>query len=268
MTTSPDVRDAGLLLRYALTSALSPDRHETYGRLLDRYHADPDLRGAFDEIAAGVGVRVLASDRRTGLVLSAEEDSPLSAGDTSQWLSISSAADRLIYGVALAGAAAWFYPNARALRDPGDRRGHAIDVDALIRRHAAEVESGQIVMEDDLGDAWDAYVARKQVEESKTNGKLRRKCTVAMCEQALTMLAYFGLLMVDRTAQAPRPELTMWRATDRFRAHVAASGGPLAWHTIAHSDALEHLAAERDSGAEQAGEDDPAGDWADDGAQE
>jgi len=36
----------------------------------------------------------------------------------------------------------------------------------------------------------------------------------------------------------------VWRSTDRFRAHVAASGGPLAWQTIARSRISERLSGD------------------------
>jgi hypothetical protein len=55
------------------------------------------------------------------------------------------------------------------------------------------------------------------------------------------MLAAFGLVVVDKTIASPRVELRVWRSTDRFRAHVAASGGPLAWQTIARSRISERL---------------------------
>jgi hypothetical protein len=35
----------------------------------------------------------------------------------------------------------------------------------------------------------------------------------------------------------------VWRSTDRFRAHVAAGGGPLAWQTIARSRIPDRLHA-------------------------
>lgn len=235
MSARDDARDAGLLLRYALDHTLTPARHDTYSQLLDRYHTDPDLRTAFEETATGLGVRVLTADRTTGLVLTAEADSPMAVTDTSPWLRIRGAADRMVYGVALSGVAAWCYPNARAVREPGTRRVTAVDVDRLIREHAAAVEAGDIGLDDGLGEAWHEYSSnRRQVAETPS-GQLKRDCTVRMCEDVLMMLAAFGLLVVDRTVTPPRAELKVWRSTDRFRAHVAASGGPLVWQTIAHS---------------------------------
>lgn len=241
MTARDDARDAGMLLRYALDHTLSPGRHDTYSQLLDRYHTDPELRTAFDQVTAGLGVRVLTADRMTGLVLTAETDSPLAVSDTSPWLRIRGAADRMVYGVALGAVAAWCYPNARAVREPGTRRVTAVDVDRLVREHAAAVETGEVGLDEPLGDAWREYAHhRKQVAETP-GGLLKRDCTVRMCEDVLGMLAAFGLLVVDRTVPPPRAELKVWRSTDRFRAHVAASGGPLAWQTIAHSGVADRL---------------------------
>lgn len=235
MTARDDARDAGLLLRFALDHTSSPGRNDTYGQLLDRYHTDPDLRSAFDQVAAGLGARVLTADRMTGLVLSAESDSPLAVGDTSRWLRIRGVADRMVYGVALGAVAAWCYPSARAVREPGTRRVTAVDADRLVREHAAAVESGELSLDEPLGEAWREYAHRRKQAAETLNGTLKRDCTVRMCEDVLSMLADFGLVVVDRTVPPPRAELKVWRSTDRFRAHVAASGGPLAWQTIAYS---------------------------------
>ena len=238
MTARDDARDAGLLLRYGLDHTLSPARHDTYRRLLDRYQADPDLRSCFDETAAALGVRVLAADRIAGLVLTAEPDSPLAVADTHRWLRIGGTADRMIYGLALGGVAAWCYPNARAVREPGTRRVTAVDADRLIREHAAAVAAEQTELQGGFGKAWQEYAQRKQAEETP-NGNLKRHCTVKMCEDVLVMLADFGLVVTDRTAPPPRADLRVWRSTDRFRAHVAASGGPLAWQTITGSPSCD-----------------------------
>jgi hypothetical protein len=231
VTVRDDARDAGLLLRYALGRS-SPARSDAYTRLLDRYNSDPDLRTAFDETASGLGLRVLAIDRTTGLVLTAEPDSPLAVTDTRQWLRIRGVSDRMVYGVALGGVAAWCYPNARSLREPGTRRVTAVDADKLVREHAAVLTSGDSA--GTLGAAWSEYARRNQATETD-GGRLRRDCTVRMCEDVLAMLAAFGLVVADKTVPPLRPDLGVWRSTDRFRAHVAAGGGPLVWQTISSS---------------------------------
>ena len=244
MSARDDARDAGLLLRYALDPASVPARDDIYGRLLDRYHTDPDLRTAFDETAGALGVRVLTADRVTGLVLSAEPESPLAVRDTSPWLRIRGVADRMVYGLALGAAAAWCYPNARAVREPGTRRVTAIDVDRLIREHAASIDAGETTPEHTLGEVWHEYAHnRKQVAETPT-GQLKRDCTVRMCEDALAMLAAFGLLIADRTVPPPRADLKVWRSTDRFRAHVSAGGGPLVWQAMTRSGLPDRLHGE------------------------
>jgi hypothetical protein len=231
VTVRDDARDAGLLLRYALGRS-SPARSDAYTRLLDRYHSDPELRTAFDETASGLGLRVLAIDRTTGLVLTAEPDSPLAVTDTRQWLRIRGVSDRMVYGVALGGVAAWCYPNARSLREPGTRRVTAVDADKLAREHAGVLMSGDSAST--LGAAWSEYARRNQATETD-GGRLRRDCTVRMCEDVLAMLAAFGLVVADKTVPPLRPDLGVWRSTDRFRAHVAAGGGPLVWQTISSS---------------------------------
>jgi hypothetical protein len=247
MTTRDDARDAGLLLRYSLDHTSSPARYDAYARLLDRYQSDPDLRTLFDETAAGLGVRVLAADRTTGLVLTAEPDSPLAVTDTQRWLRIRGVSDRMIYGLALGGVAAWCYPNARSVREPGTRRVTAVDADRLIRDHAAALASREDVGNEALGSARDEYARRKQAEDTD-GGRLKRYCTVKMCEDVLEMLAAFGLVVPDRTVPPPRADLHVWRSTDRFRAHVGAAGGPLVWQTMISAPAAEHNAGRDEAG--------------------
>jgi hypothetical protein len=249
MTARDDARDVGLLLRYALEHASSPARHDAYARLLDRYQSDPDLRTLFDETGAGLGVRVLAADRTTGLVLTAEPDSPLAVIDTQRWLRIRGVSDRMIYGLALGGIAAWCYPNARSVREPGTRRVTAVDADRLIRDHAAALASREDSGNEVLGAAWVAYTERKQVELTPS-GLLKRHCTVKMCEDVLEMLAVFGLVVPDKTILAPRTDLGVWRSTDRFRAHVGTAGGPLVWQTIVSAPTT----TERDPDSDEEGD--------------
>lgn len=125
-------------------------------------------------------------------------------------------------------------PNARAVREPGTRRVTAIDADRLIREHAAALAAEDSEPGDGLGKAWQEYTQRKQAEETP-NANLKRHCTVRMCEDVLMMLSDFGLVVTDRTAPPPRADLKVWRSTDRFRAHVAAGGGPLVWQTLTAS---------------------------------
>src|SRR5439155_7330392 len=105
----------------------------------------------------------------------------------------------------------------------------------------AAVEDGDIELDAALGDAWREYAHNRKGVAGTRTGQLKRDCTVFMCEEALAMLAAFGLLVMDRTVRPPRGDLKVWRSTDRFRAHVAASGGPLVWQTITRSGMPERL---------------------------
>src|SRR5260370_37373194 len=118
MATHDDARDRGLLLRCAVDHTLSPVRHDVYGRLLDGYQSDPDLRTLFDEVTARLGVRVLTADRTPGLGLTAESDSPLAVTDTQRWRRARAVADRTVYGLVTAGICAWCYPRAGQVRHP------------------------------------------------------------------------------------------------------------------------------------------------------
>ncbi|OIV38530.1 hypothetical protein BIV57_05190 [Mangrovactinospora gilvigrisea] len=224
MTERDDARDAGLLLLYVLNPAALPARNGMYGDLLDRFVADPDFRGICEENYTALGLRVLGARRSAGLIVGADPDSPLAVTGTDRWLRITCSDDRLIYGLSLAGAAAWCYPTAHALTDSATRRVTAPDVDRLIRQRATALEASG--PDQRLGAAWGVYKPRQQAVTT-SQGRLRRTCTVRMCEDTLAMLGHFRLLISDTTVQGPRPDLKVWRSTDRFRLHIAGTGGPL-----------------------------------------
>ncbi|MFE7115524.1 hypothetical protein ACFU99_08890 [Streptomyces sp. NPDC057654] len=228
MISRDDARDLGLFLRYAFDASASPGRLDAYGRVLELFHAAPELRTAANEVLRALGTTLLAADRTAGFVLAAEPGSPLAVTYTRKLLPLGGTQHRLVYGLALAGVTAWCFPNARAVREPGTRRVTALDVDRLIRGQAAAIEAGSTEGEGGLGPAWEAYDRQhKQVVATKKSGRLRRNTTAKMCEDVLQLLASFNLLVADTTMPPPRRDLSVWRSTDRFRAHVAATGAPL-----------------------------------------
>jgi hypothetical protein len=89
------------------------------------------------------------------------------------------------------------------------------------------------------------------VEETDNSRRLKRYCTVHMCEDVLVMLAAFGLMVPDRTVPPPRADLGVWRSTDRFRAHVGSAGAPFAWQTMNDSPgtAEPNLGADEEEGS-------------------
>lgn len=235
---------ASQLLAFGLDRHARPTSNADYTELIDQFRDDPDYRRKVEQVADGLGLVVLDASHAAGLVLGAAEQSPLATTETDlrALLRFQSADDRMIYGVAFAGIAAWCYPTSQDVADRIVRPVTAMDADRIIREHAKALATGETVLEEDLSDAWQAYATRKRVEETKT-GRLARHCTIKMCDQALDVLGHYGLMVPDQTVDPPRSDLGVWRPTEHFRAQVARTGGPLAWQTLAHSPVPERVVA-------------------------
>jgi hypothetical protein len=233
---------AAHLLALGLDRQTRPTADADYGELVDLFRDDPDFRNRVQQIADGLGLTVLDATPAAGLILGASEDSPLAVTevDLRALLRFQGAEDRMIYGVAFAGIAAWCYPTSQDVADRIARPVSAMDTDRLIREHAKALTTGETVLEEDLSDAWQAYATRKRIEETKT-GRLTRHCTIKMCDAALGALAHYGLMTPDQSVDPPRDDLGVWRPTEHFRAQVARTGGPLAWQALAHSPVPERV---------------------------
>jgi hypothetical protein len=239
-----DTMQAALLVRLGLDVGSRPTADPEYAELLALFRDDPAFRSKVNAVAGGLGLSVLDANTSVGLVLSADETSPLAVtgADLKRDLKWNSARERMVYGVAFAGAAAWCYPNSQAVASRTARTGTGVDVDRLVREHGARLAAGDVMLEDGLSEAWTAFEDTKQVEVTGT-GKLSRHCTVKMCDLALRTLADHGLMMEDRTATPPRDGIAVFRPTDRFRLLVGRTGGPLAWQALAHSGVPDDVVA-------------------------
>jgi hypothetical protein len=228
------------LLAYALDPARRPSSDQQYRELLNRFRTDPAFTQTVTGLATALGLSILAADDLHGLILDAAQASPFAP--TLDYLRESlgiaaSTDDRIIYGLIIAGIAAWCYPTAASLAEPGLRQVRARDVEQKLRAICecmAADSNGRSDNAEELKHAWDAYRTRKPVNPGKGGG-LRHDCTMFMVGRALRWLADQRFLLKDPVD----PEL--FRATDRFRHHVNAAASHAAYRVIA-----EALVAEDD----------------------
>lgn len=237
-----DARDANELLAHALHPGRRPRADERYRRLLRRYQTEPGFTEIVNALAEPLGLRVLAADELHGLVVDATEGSPFAPTLESLRRSLripSTVEDRLIYGLIVAGISAWCYPTADSFAEPGLRHVRAAQVERKLRELCERLGRQQATSgeEAELARAFAAYAARKPYKQGKGGG-LTHDCTLWMVGHVLRWLAEQQFLVRD-----PKdPEL--YRATDRFRHHVAAAASRRAYDLIASAVAAGRSAEE------------------------
>lgn len=227
-----DAREANELIGYALGAANRPRADERYRLLLRRFQTEPAFAEAVNALAEPLGLRILAADDLFGLILDATERSPFAPTLEVLRKSLripSTVEDRLIYGLIIAGIAAWCYPTADAFSEPGLRHVRASQVERKLRelceRLAADLRDGADA-EPDLARAFEAYAGRKPYKQGKGGG-MTHDCTLWMVGHTLRWLADQQFLIRDAK------DSELYRATDRFRHHVNAAASRRAYELIA-----------------------------------
>lgn len=228
-----DAREANELIGYALGGASRPRSDERYRVLLRRFQTEPAFAEAVNALAEPLGLRILAADDLFGLILDATERSPFAPTLEALRKSLkipSTVEDRLIYGLIIAGIAAWCYPTGDAFAEPGLRHVRASQVERKLRELCEKLSrdtAGQgLDVEPDLARAFHAYAARKPYKEGK-GGAMTHDCTLWMVGHTLRWLADQQFLIRDAK------DSELYRATDRFRHHVNAAASRRAYALIA-----------------------------------
>lgn len=236
-TTEPasdQVAAATQLVVLALDPARRPATDDGYRELIDRYHSSAAFSKTVRRAADGMGLVPLHSDDIIGLVLAARPSSALATDARwfRQQVTVRSVEDRLLYGMIVAGIAAYSFPSKQALVDPSTEPFHVVHIDEFISSHTAQVAAGDIALEDDLVGAWQAWDDRPQAELTQ-GGSYKAHTRLKMIQQVCHLLADLGLLLPDS-----RQDDT-FRPTDRFRHHLAAHAGTLAYHAFVHSPVVD-----------------------------
>lgn len=242
--TAEQTADASVLVAFAIQPTVRPSSEPDYLRLVRLYMDDTvGLAQLVTVVLGGLGLRPVGASERSGLVVAAEDGSPLAlrledykARLEGGW----ETPDRFLHGLLHVAVATWCYPSDLHLqrRDtvtitvPGVMRW----LDALAETRAAEATEEEAPTAPELEEGWrlwrqlsnvDDSADRRSVPSSKP-GRLR---------QVLGVLERQGLLraMLDGS----------WQTTERYQLMVTdaasdpafAEFGELARRTQGRSDA-------------------------------
>lgn len=224
-----DAREANELLGHALGTTTRPRADERYRALLRRFQTEPAFAEVVNGLAEPLGLRILAADDLHGLILDATERSPFAPtldGIRKSLRIPATVEDRLIYGLIIAGVAAWCYPTADAFSEPGLRHVRASQVERKLRELCERLATELSEDEPDLARAFHAFAGRKPYKQGKGGG-MTHDCTLWMVGHTLRWLAEQQFLIRDAK------DAELYRATDRFRHHVNAAASRRAYQLIA-----------------------------------
>lgn len=239
-----DAREANELLSYALDNANRPRSDERYRLLLRRFQTEPAFAELVNALAEPLGLRILAADDLFGLILDATERSPFAPTLDALRKSLripSTVEDRLIFGLIIAGIAAWCYPTGDAFSEPGLRHVRAAQVERKLRELCERLAREAADSEPDLARAFQAYAARKPYKQGKGGG-MTHDCTLWMVGHTLRWLSEQQFLIRDAK------DSELYRATDRFRHHVRAASSRRAYALIASALATDEPGDDREVG--------------------
>ncbi len=225
--------DAARLVSLALDPNRRADRDRDYGDLVAQYRTDPELRESTNAVADGMGLRILKADELLGLVLAARRTSPLAA--TPAWLRTELRANgvdqRMLFGLALIGVAAYCYPTKQSLDERAAVRFGLTDIDEFIVQRSAGLTATEGDSAADLSQAWQVWDDTPQTDRTERDGRLKKGCRLHYVQQACRLLEARALLVADTDHD------DTWRPTDRFRLHLATHGGPAAYAAVVEMDA-------------------------------
>lgn len=242
-------RDALALLRIGLDPSRRPaGTDDEYRDLVARARRDTGFLREVYESAAALGLRVLTVDERVGLVLEPDgAGSPFAVGvvDGLMTAGHQSRPDmRAVYGLAVAAAVAWTYPDADTARAAG---GQVLDdeiIDRFLRDVAERIaadppasgegdDAGEIVT---VRRACDLVLALPSVERTKSArggdgpgpSALKHDCTRYVVRRTLEWMADAGLLRRRNDGRyGPR---------ERFRLMAASAVSQTALQLVSAAD--------------------------------
>ena len=244
-----DVAEAARLISYAMKPRLTPGGDSTgdYGRLVGRFIAESGFARAVEDVAAGLGLWLVAVDPVVGAVACAEDESSFTMGlrDYARQTRTEGRMDlRVTHGLAFVAIARLCYPQPNHL-EAVDRiaRVTVNDVEEYLRRLCARLDERATADELDvdppvdrplLERTWRAFQRRAAVART---GDARRNSytTVAIIGKGLGWLVDQGLAQ-----KVSDEDGGTYRALPRFRLLVRElAGGELYADVLALAEADE-----------------------------
>lgn len=202
--TPADVTDAARLVSFGLHPKLLPARDLEYAELVARHRDDPAFARLADAVATGLGLVVLEVSQRSGMAVSAAEDSVFSVrlGEYSR-RAAADASDRFLHGLAHLAVATLAFPRPQDLADDGYiGRITVHGVDAFVRQACRRLEERTAEDGDNIDQrsdapglevAWRAYARRSATGATKDARRLAGS-TIGIVGKAVSFLADSGFL--------------------------------------------------------------------------
>ncbi|MET9557456.1 hypothetical protein [Streptomyces sp. NPDC006645] len=231
--TPADAADAARLVSFGLQPKALPARDAEYADLLRRYREDTAFARLADAVATGLGLVVLEVSARTGMAVTAGEDSVFAVrmGDYARRASTDSA-DRFLHGLAHLAVAAMAFPRPEDLADDGYIGRITVNgVDAFVRQacrrleEQAEEQGENTDPETDapgLESAWRIYARRSATGATKDARRLAGS-TTGIIGKAMAFLTDSGFL--HRTGDDAGGA---YRTTARYQLQVRDMAGSAA----------------------------------------
>jgi hypothetical protein len=226
--------DAGTLISFGLRPKLRPAEDADYHDLVLRYGERPEFAVGVRELAAGLGLRVLAVSERVGVVVGAAGESPFAVriADYAKEASVEGRVSvRVMHGLAHLAIAAACFPRAADL-DDRDRlaRVSVVGIDRylreLCRRLDEEHEDDNLDPPSDdllLERAWRAYAKRPPVMHTG-DGRAGMRTTQQAISRALGWLVDQGMM-----TRVSDDDAGTFRSTERYRIQVKHLAAHNAW---------------------------------------
>lgn len=228
--TPADAADAARLVSFGLQPKLPPARDLEYAELLRRYRDEPAFARLADAVATGLGLVVLEVSGRTGMALTAAEDSVFAVrmGDYARRAATDSA-DRFLHGLAHLATAAMAFPRPEDLADDGYIGRVSVNgVDAFVRQACRRLEeraeeagenTDPASGERSLEAAWRVYARRSATGATKDARRLAGS-TTGIIGRAMAFLTDSGFL--QRTSDDAGGT---YRTTARYQLQVRDMAG-------------------------------------------
>ncbi|MFW6693189.1 hypothetical protein [Streptomyces sp. MAR4 CNX-425] len=231
--TPADAADAARLVSFGLQPKLLPARDLEYAELLRRYREEPPFARLADAVATGLGLVVLEVSARTGMAVTAAEDSVFAVrmGDYARRAATDSA-DRFLHGLAHLAVAAMAFPRPEDLADDGYIGRVSVNgVDAFVRQACRRLEeraeeagenTDPAEGERGLEAAWRVYARRSATGATKDARRLAGS-TTGIIGKAMAFLTDSGFL--QRTSDDAGGT---YRTTARYQLQVRDMAGSAA----------------------------------------
>jgi hypothetical protein len=224
--SAADAAGAARLVALGMRPKLLPARDLVYADLVRRCREDEAFAELVNAVADGLGLVVLAVTSRTGVVLAATAESPLTVrmDDYARRTAVRDRGERVLHGLIHLAVAALAFPRPDDLaNDTYVGRVSAEQIDGVVREacrlledraRAADENNDPLDDAPELERTWRLY-ARRPAATATKDGRLAPDTTRSMVAKALRFLAEQGFLVATGADAGGT-----YRTTPRYQVQV------------------------------------------------